>query len=104
MFGIPPEILYAIHFNETKCAGDGPTLNTEGSRARGPMQFMPGTFAEYGFDGNGDGKTKIDEVVDSVFTAAKLLSSYPTLEKGLQAYGAIVFTTKKNARTPNLCK
>ncbi|MGZ4602275.1 MAG: lytic murein transglycosylase [Kineosporiaceae bacterium] len=43
------------------------------SGAEGPMQFLPGTFAGYAVDGNGDGVTDIWNPADSVFTAAHYL-------------------------------
>ncbi len=41
--------------------------------ARGPMQFMPATFARYGVDGDGDGRRDIDDLEDSVYSAVNYL-------------------------------
>jgi hypothetical protein len=41
--------------------------------ARGPMQFLPATFAAYAVDGDHDGDTDIDDPADAVFSAAHLL-------------------------------
>lgn len=41
--------------------------------AEGPMQFMPATFAEYAVDADHDGLARIDDPVDAVYTAARML-------------------------------
>jgi membrane-bound lytic murein transglycosylase B len=41
--------------------------------ARGPMQFLPSSWASFGIDGDGDGRAEITDPVDSVFTAARYL-------------------------------
>lgn len=86
-FGQSPIILSALHEVESHCAGSGKLANAEGSGAQGPMQFMPGTWASNGVDGNGDGKANIDDVTDAIFGAANLLSKYPTINEALTAYG-----------------
>lgn len=43
--------------------------------AQGPMQFMPGTWKRYAFDGNGDGHASIYHAEDAVYAAANLLSA-----------------------------
>lgn len=43
--------------------------------AEGPMQFEPGTFAQYALDGDGDGLARIDDPYDAVYTAARMLCS-----------------------------
>jgi membrane-bound lytic murein transglycosylase B len=42
--------------------------------ARGPCQFMPGTWRAYAQDGNGDGVKDINDARDCLFASAKLLS------------------------------
>lgn len=42
--------------------------------ARGPLQFMPGTWRGYAQDGNGDGIKNVNDARDSLFAAAKLLA------------------------------
>lgn len=42
--------------------------------ARGPCQFMPGTWRGYAQDGNGDGVKNIDDARDCLFASAKLLA------------------------------
>ena len=44
-------------------------------RAMGPMQFLPGTWARYASDGNGDGKADIQNVFDASLGAARYLCS-----------------------------
>ncbi|TPG36133.1 hypothetical protein EAH80_08430 [Mycobacterium hodleri] len=41
----------------------------------GPMQFLPGTWARYASDGNGDGKADIQNIYDASLTAARYLCS-----------------------------
>lgn len=68
--GLDWTVLAAIHKVETGFA-QGQATSSAG--AQGPMQFMPGTFASYGIDGNGDGRTNVNDVEDAVFSAANLL-------------------------------
>jgi membrane-bound lytic murein transglycosylase B len=42
-------------------------------RAVGPMQFIPSTWAEYGADGNGDGKKDPNNIFDAALAAADYL-------------------------------
>lgn len=68
--GLDWTILAAIHKVET---GFGTGKATSSAGAQGPMQFMPSTFDSYGIDGDGDGRTDINDVDDAVFSAANLL-------------------------------
>jgi hypothetical protein len=43
------------------------------ARAMGPMQFLPGTWARYAVDGNGDGKADVQNVFDATLAAARYL-------------------------------
>ena len=43
--------------------------------ARGPCQFMPGTWRSYAEDGNGDGTKNINDARDCLFASAKLLAT-----------------------------
>ncbi|MCV7133675.1 lytic murein transglycosylase [Mycobacterium hodleri] len=45
------------------------------ARAMGPMQFLPGTWARYASDGNGDGKADIQNLYDASLGAARYLCS-----------------------------
>ena len=45
------------------------------ARALGPMQFLPGTWARYASDGNGDGKADIQNLYDASLAAARYLCS-----------------------------
>lgn len=65
-FGIPWKYLAAINLVET---GMGRIRGTSSAGARGPMQFMPATWAAYG--GGGD----IDDVRDSIRAAARYLAA-----------------------------
>ncbi|GAA2531448.1 lytic murein transglycosylase [Mycolicibacterium diernhoferi] len=45
------------------------------ARAMGPMQFLPGTWSRYASDGNGDGKTEVQNLYDATLAAARYLCS-----------------------------
>lgn len=53
--------------------GDGKNVNY--ARAIGPMQFLPGTWAHYASDGDGDGIADPQNLFDSTLAAAKYLCS-----------------------------
>jgi len=44
-------------------------------RAVGPMQFLPGTWARYAADGDGDGRADPQNLFDATLTAARYLCS-----------------------------
>jgi membrane-bound lytic murein transglycosylase B len=72
-YGVHPAILAAVHYKET--GGRGNTAVGSYAGARGPMQFMPSTFAAYAQDGDGDGIKNIYDVDDAIFTAARYLAA-----------------------------
>jgi membrane-bound lytic murein transglycosylase B len=82
-FGVPWQILKAVHYVETGCSGS----TTKGSYAgaKGPMQFMAGTWSAYGVDGNGDGVADIYDVTDAIFGAANLLAQGGAAEGNVTA-------------------
>jgi membrane-bound lytic murein transglycosylase B len=43
------------------------------ARAMGPMQFLPGTWARFASDGDGDGKADVQNVFDASLAAARYL-------------------------------
>lgn len=45
------------------------------ARAMGPMQFLPGTWARYASDGDGDGRADVQNLFDSSLAAARYLCS-----------------------------
>jgi membrane-bound lytic murein transglycosylase B len=45
------------------------------ARAMGPMQFLPGTWARYASDGDGDGKADVQNVYDASLATARYLCS-----------------------------
>ena len=64
-YGIPWEYLAAIEFVETRM---GRIRGLSPAGARGPMQFMPATWAEYG-------RGNIDNQHDSIMAAARFLAA-----------------------------
>jgi len=54
-------------------SGHGRSTGVSSAGARGPMQFLPATFAAYGVDGDRDGDREIDDPADAVFSAARYL-------------------------------
>lgn len=70
--GLDWSILAAIHYVERR-HGSGPATSSAG--AQGPMQFMPATFDEYGVDADGDGRARINDLEDAIYSAANLLCS-----------------------------
>jgi membrane-bound lytic murein transglycosylase B len=60
-------------------------------RAVGPMQFIPGTWAAYGADGNGDGVRDPNNIKDAALAAAHYLcAGGGNLTVGIQARAAIM--------------
>lgn len=72
-FGIPWQILAAIHSAETGQSGNTTIGSYAG--AKGPMQFISSTWAAYGVDGDGDGFANIYDVDDAVHSAARYLAA-----------------------------
>ena len=54
-------------------SGHGRNEGPSSAGAIGPMQFMPGTFAAYGVDGDGDGTKDAWDPEDAIFSAARYL-------------------------------
>ncbi|MDJ0392204.1 bifunctional lytic transglycosylase/C40 family peptidase [Rhodococcus sp. G-MC3] len=51
----------------------GPTSPVSSTGARGPGQFMPGTWKTYGKDADGDGIADVNGIADSVMASGNLL-------------------------------
>ena len=71
-YGLPWPLLAGIGMEETD---HGRNNATSSAGAQGLMQFMPGTFAAYGVDGNGDGRVDITNDADSIYSAAHYLTA-----------------------------
>lgn len=71
-YGVRWEVLAAINEIETDY---GRNLNVSSAGARGWMQFMPATFAQYGVDANDDGEKDPYNPVDAIFSAARYLKA-----------------------------
>jgi membrane-bound lytic murein transglycosylase B len=54
-------------------SGHGRNNGPSSAGAIGPMQFMPGTFASYGVDGDADGIVDAFSPADAIFSAARYL-------------------------------
>lgn len=72
-YGVPTQLILAVWQIESGmrwyfCGGSS-------VGARGPAQFMPGTWRAYGVDGNGDGKKDICHAEDAIFAAANYLAA-----------------------------
>ncbi len=79
-FGVDWEVLAAVMFSETKF---GRVRSPSHTGAKGPMQFMPGTWAAYGMGGN------VHDTRDAIMGAANYLkaSGAPrNYQKALFAY------------------
>jgi hypothetical protein len=68
--GLPWTVLAGIGTVET---GNGTNVHRSSAGAEGPMQFIPSTWAMYGYDADGDGKANIQDPTDAVFSAARYL-------------------------------
>lgn len=72
-YGVPWQIIAAVHYTETGQRGD--TTITSYAGAQGPMQFMPSTFRAYAVDGDGNGSALINDVDDAIFSAANYMAA-----------------------------
>jgi membrane-bound lytic murein transglycosylase B len=73
------------------------------ARAMGPMQFLPGTWARYASDGNGDGKADIQNIYDaSLGTARYLCSGNLNLRDRSQVLSAILRYNNSMAYAQNV--
>ena len=61
--------------NEIIVSSMAPNGRPTYARAMGPMQFLPGTWARYASDGDGDGKADPQNVFDASLAAARYLCS-----------------------------
>ncbi|MBA9003082.1 C40 family peptidase [Thermomonospora cellulosilytica] len=75
-YGVPWNVLAAVGSIESD-HGRGPhpgiASGTNHAGAAGPMQFMPGTWAAFGVDGNGDGHKNVYDPADAIPAAAAYL-------------------------------
>ncbi|MFL6054155.1 MAG: NlpC/P60 family protein [Actinoallomurus sp.] len=75
-YGIPWNVLAGIGYVEThhgQLKAPGVLSGENYAHAGGPMQFIPGTWAIYGVDGNGDGKKDRYDPADAIPAAARYL-------------------------------
>ncbi|ELB93121.1 NlpC/P60 family protein [Rhodococcus wratislaviensis IFP 2016] len=83
--GIKAPVLAALYSTENNFRyGTSAPVSPDG--ARGPGQFMPGTWAKYGRDADGDGKADVLAVGDSVMASGHLLCDmYEEIDSWKQA-------------------
>ena len=62
--------------------GHGRNNHTSSAGAQGLMQFMPGTWASMGVDGDGDGSADIHNDADSIHSAAHYLTKSGVSTRG----------------------
>ncbi|GAA4142196.1 hypothetical protein GCM10023068_12110 [Leifsonia shinshuensis] len=67
----------------------GPELG-DGTRAMGPLQFIPSTWSRWGADGSGDGVADPQNLDDAALAAAHYLCSYGDLA-GAAAWRKAIF-------------
>jgi len=72
-FGVPWQVIAAVHYTETGQRGD--TAISSYAGAQGPMQFMPSTFRAYAVDGDGNGSALIGDVDDAIYTGAAYMAA-----------------------------
>jgi Transglycosylase SLT domain len=85
-YRVPWQILAAINWIETDY---GQNLNTSSAGAIGWMQFMPGTWHEYGVAADRKGQPNPYNPADAIFTAARYLAANgaaKNLPKAIFAY------------------
>ena len=71
-YGLPWQALAGVGMIETN---HGATKAASSAGAKGPMQFMPGTWQGFGVDGDGDGVKDILNPADAVPAAANYLKA-----------------------------
>lgn len=71
--GLPWAVLAGIGKVESDHGRNPASRVPNRAGARGPMQFLPATFAHYAVDGDHDGTTDIYDPADAIFTAARYL-------------------------------
>lgn len=113
--GISAPVLAALYSAENGFRY-GPTAPVSPVGARGPGQFMPGTWDQYGKDADGDGKADILGIADPVMASGNLLcDNYKliddwkkrglvqgdTLDLTLAAYNAGVGAVKRSGGMPS---
>jgi murein DD-endopeptidase MepM/ murein hydrolase activator NlpD len=71
-YGVPWQVLAAINKVESNF---GRNMGPSSAGAVGWMQFMPGTWMEYGIDANGDGVADPWNPADAIYSAARYLAA-----------------------------
>jgi len=88
--GLDMQILAAVgrqESNHGQGTGAGIHSGANGAGAKGPMQFLQGTFDAYAIDGNNDGKKDVYDPEDAIPSAANYLCSSGGASKACQTGG-----------------
>jgi hypothetical protein len=102
-YKIPWTLLAGIGMEET---GHGRNNHTSSAGAQGLMQFMPGTWASMGVDGDGDGRADIHNDADSIHSAANYLTKSGVsagaagVRQALFAYNHVDWYVRTSSTTP----
>lgn len=77
--GLSWTVLAAIGQVESRHGRDA---GVSSAGAVGPMQFMPETWVQYGFDASGDGRIDVQDPADAIFSAAGMLCANGATQPG----------------------
>ena len=77
--GLSWTVLAAIGQVESRHGRDA---GVSSAGAVGPMQFMPETWVQYGFDASGDGHADVQDPADAIFSAAAMLCANGATQPG----------------------
>lgn len=86
--GITPPVLAALYSAENGFRY-GPKAPVSPAGARGPGQFMPGTWDKYGKDADGDGKADVLGIADPVMASGHLLCDMYAQIEGWKRLGVV---------------
>lgn len=80
-----------VESDHGRARADGVRSGANRAGARGPMQFLPGTFAIYHLDGDHDGRTDIYDPADAIPSAARMLCAEGARDGSLSGIRTALF-------------